>query len=148
MIEKSVSLYDRGADGVYIHASAYTDMGGLLAVPPFEHVTEDKRHTLLWKKIVELLAKPRERVPHPKQWNQLDPMYEMAGCKNWGQFARRAAYCDVEVVSGKYVFTPGEWDGKGFNGLKSKARTVDIGTDDAICQEALFGALSDSRSAS
>lgn len=148
MIERSVSIYDRGADGLYLHASAYTDTGGLLAVPPFEHVKVDEAPTLLWKKIVGLLAQPRGRVPHPKQWNQLDPMYEMAKCKNWSQFVRNATYCSVAVEEGKYVFIPAVRDGKGFSGLKSQKKVITIGADDAVCQEALFEVLSTSRAAS
>lgn len=148
VIERSVGVFDRGADGVYLHAYAYTDMGVLLAVPPFEHVSESDKHALLWKRVAELLSKPQERVPHPKQWDQLDPMAKMAGCKNWSQFARRAAYCSVRVEAGEYTFSPGKWDGKGFSGLKSQRKVVPIGADDRICQQALFETLSASRAAS
>lgn len=129
MIEKSVTIYARGTDGVYIHPSAFTEMGLLIAIQPFEHVAKDEIESLLWERVIFLLEKSGGRVPHPTEWNQLDPMIKMAGCKNWNTFAKKARMCTVDIENNKFIFIPHTWDGKGFEGLKSESIVLELGSD-------------------
>jgi len=142
MIERSVSVYDRGKDGVYLHPSAYTDMGVLIAIPPFEHVSIKEKNFLLWEKIILLLERSCGIVPHPTQWNQLDPLIKLANCRNWKDFAKNAVYCTIDISEGNYLFTPHSWDGKGFTGLTSKREMVAINSDKSICITTLLTILS------
>lgn len=141
MIERSVSVYDRGKDGVYLHPSAYTDMGVLIAIPPFEHVSKEEKNFLLWEKVVFLFERSCGIVPHPNQWNQLDPLIKSANCKSWRDFAKNAVHCRVDISAGYYVFTPHSWDGKGFSGLISNREILEIGSDKSTCLNTLLTIL-------
>ena len=145
MIKKSVSVYDRDKSGIYLHPSAFTEMGLLIAIQPFEHVTADEKKDLIWEKIVALLEKSGGRIPHPTNWNQLDPMIKKARCTSWRAFAKNAKMCTVDISNDKYVFTPYEWDGKGFAGVKSKSKTLYINSNKSELIEALFDCLTKSK---
>jgi hypothetical protein len=138
MINKSISLYDRGKKGLYLHPSAFTDMGVLIAIPPFVHLRYEEKRDLLWSAVTDLLKVSGGTVPHPSSWNQLDPLIEISGCKNWREFARNSLFCTVDIVQGQYCFTPGLWDGKGFEGMKSMAVVLELDTKADDFTEALL----------
>ncbi len=141
MIERSVCLYDRGPDGLYIHPSAFTQMGVLVAIPPFVRLVAEEKTEKVWNTVTELLQLSGRRIPHPDRWDQLDPLFHLAGCKNWRAFARSASFCTVDVVGGRYVLTPGVWDGKGYAGDQARAVELAMGESHAVCAEALLRLL-------
>lgn len=141
MITKWVSIYDRGPDGLYIHPSAFTDMGVLLAVPPFERIDAAKKPIEIWSIVSSLLEKSGGKVPHPTSWKQLAPMLALAGCRTWGDFARKARYCSVEIADGVVIVTPGQWDGKGFESRKKDAVNLGPNPEAAIATEAILRVL-------
>jgi hypothetical protein len=143
MITKSVTIYDRGEDGLYLLAYARTDMGVLLAVPPFIHLTRLEAQERLWPEILGLMERSSGTVPHPKTWDDsvLYPLYEMAGCKNWNGFVRNARCCGVDVIDAQFVVRPMFRDGEGFSG--KKAAHISLGANPSAREgtEAVMSAL-------
>lgn len=131
MIEKVVSVYQRGEQGVFMHPSAFTDMGVLLAVPPFVQIRPHEYNDELWRALLELLNQSGYRIPHPKKFNQLAPLYEMAGCRSWKEFARECSYCGIEVAAGRLHITPGHWDGEGFDSSETDTRLTALDDPEA-----------------
>lgn len=118
MITKSTTIYSRANDGVYLHASAYTDTGLLLAIAPFERLSFDELDRRIWAEVLFLLDRPGGVVPHPADWNQLAPLYELANCRDWSNFVRGTRCCVVEVEDREIRVTPMIRDGRGFSAGK------------------------------
>ncbi len=124
MVEKkTISVYACNDQGYYLHPWALTDIGVLLAVPPFVHVTTEDAPVDLWHTVIELLQKAGARVPHPTE-AELDepiPVFRMAGCRNEKSFAKKSVLCSVDLVEGRLLITPKQWDGKGYEGMRTAA---------------------------
>jgi len=71
MITKSVTIYDRADDGVYLHASAFTEMGALFAIPPYVHLSSSDRDRRIWAEVLTLLEKSGGHRAAP---NDLEPI--------------------------------------------------------------------------
>lgn len=114
MIKRSVSVYFR-IGRIYIHPMAYTDMGILIAVEPFKEIT----YNALGAEILKLLETDFGRVPHPTTWNQLQQLIEIAGAKNYKDFARKCTYITVDLCGEIISIKRWEWDGKGFSPMNN-----------------------------
>jgi len=126
MISKSAVVYDRGSDGLFVHPHAFTTMGVLLEVPPYRRICQEDRDRLLWPEVAAALALSCRTVPHPKDPNRPSRLAQFAGFKSWRAFAREAATCDVHVIGGTYVFSPGFWDGRGYDGVEQCDRRLPL----------------------
>lgn len=141
MISKSVSVYDKGEAGLYLHSSVFTTMGILLAAEPLRHVDAIKKKQELWPMVTKALETSGGIIDHPEEWNQLSAMIKQAGFRNWRTFAKDAHMCAVDVLDEKYRITPHKWDGKGFQEQPQKSLVISLDTDDDECTSGLLQCL-------
>jgi hypothetical protein len=114
MIQRLVTVYDRGEDGIYIRPSAFTDVGCLLETSPIVHLSHEEACGRIWKEVLLLLEKSGGTVPHPRVWSASDPLCEMAGCGTWRSFCRGTVCCHVQVTGEGMSVVPMTKDGAGF----------------------------------
>ena len=110
MNRRSVAVYFRSGR-VYIHPMAFTEMGVLVAVEPFQEV----ELSLVGLEVRKLLDLEFGRVPHPMSQNLLQPLIEKANAKSWKDFAGKSVYLTVDRDGDIIRVKRWKWDGKGFS---------------------------------
>lgn len=135
MIRKAVAIYLRRGRA-FVHPMAFTKMGVLIAVPPFQEVTLES----LAESVRALLALRLGKVPHPTSWDLLYPLFEMSGAKSWQDFARDSSHVNVDLMKGCIRVSTLEWDGKGFTG-GGQERELPEKCSDAELQKCLESCL-------
>lgn len=143
MSNQSVSIYLRPQQGAFLHCNAVTDMGVMLASPPFVHVPLKELPDNLWTHAKALLSRVPTVVPHPATFDQMKPLYSLASCNSWKHFAENAVYCDITKVGNEIQITPGMWDGTGFSESNADALRFDV--DDPNISKVLLGCLESNR---
>lgn len=116
MSEKLVTIYKRKDGRLYLHGQQKSSMGVYIACPPFVKI-EQSDTLRLPDAINELLAIEIETVPHPKIFNQLEPLYELADCRDWNEFAKGTLCFEISLEKGDIWLTRTKRDGAGFADL-------------------------------
>ena len=91
---QSAAAYKR-ADGWYIHANSETTDGVSISSPPYSKLPLSASPTALGESVLKALAEFRQGVPHPTQWDDSYPIYELAGVKSWAAFKKGASYVAI-----------------------------------------------------
>jgi hypothetical protein len=111
-----VTIYKRRDGRIYLHAYQKSSMGINLAGPPFIKI-EPSDILEMPEAIKKLLAIEPATVPHPKAFDQLEPLYSIAECKDWKEFAKGTLCLHVGVEDGIVRVTRTKKDGAGFSDL-------------------------------
>jgi len=128
MIDRMVTIYKRNDGVIYLHHHQRSSMGVYLACPPFIKIQPSEVQCLP-QAINELLALEPETVAHPKTFNQLDPLFGIAGSRNWKEFAKGTLCFHVGFEKGELKLIRTRKDGAGFADLPdpvSLGRLVDL----------------------
>jgi len=142
MLTKSVTIYDRGPDGIYLHPSAFSEMGVLVAIPPFVHLAMAEKEPRIWREVVALMESSGGRVSHPKPGDDiLRPLYQMAGCSNWQAFVRKATSCAIDIVDGQFIVSPEIRDESGFGSSKEAKIALGLNPTESEGKAAVLAAL-------
>lgn len=119
MEERSVTIYKRPNGRVFLHRHDRTTMGILLACPPFLTISPDEVGRIS-DLVGGLLDCPPHTVEHPKLFNQLEPLFVLAGCRNWKEFARGTVCYHVQQSGCEISIIPTKKEGLGFQHLPNE----------------------------
>ena len=124
MSERIVTIYKRKDGIIYLHRHDKSSMGIFIGCPPFIKIDpcciEQLPNT-----VNELLAVEPKVIEHPKTFNQLDPLYKLAGCGNWKNFASGTLCFEISNNNGEIKLSHTKKDGAGFTSLPDP---VSLGT--------------------
>ena len=120
MDDRLVTIYRRADGRLFLHRHNRTTMGVSLACPPFIAVAPEEIEEV-HEAVTGLLASPSDTVPHPRSFDQLNELFELAGCRNWKQFTKGASCLHVQQIETDILIIPTERDGTGFRHLRENA---------------------------
>lgn len=116
METRLVTIYIRSDGQLFLHGHSRTTMGIHLACPPFialKPAEMEKAPDVAF----DLLLRPPETIPHPKIFDQLNPLFTLSDCRDWKQFSKGTSCLHVQQQGSEISIIPTQRDSAGFRHL-------------------------------
>src|SRR5258708_3402455 len=85
--DRTVTIYFRDKDGIYIIPYGATTQGFQYQTEPFAYLPIDSSPLLVWEAAKGSLENTNRVVPHPEKWDEVTAWYRKAGVRDWKAFA-------------------------------------------------------------
>jgi hypothetical protein len=133
-------------DKIYLHPDSRTTKGFWIACDPIVVISEGDKN--LGERVLQILAKSTENVPHPESlatsdtWNVMKTLIKAAGVRSYEAFADSAQCVGMKLDDTGVVFTPTRNGGprKRFLDMKTKINCAPVEAEVASALMAAFDA--------